>query len=86
MEIGLADSLQGLRRQAKAYVTLIHLHALSLLLQPPYLTLLSHLFSDIDCTILLSAWLFNDLSAPGNACAEMDTQADCVTHCFPTKL
>lgn len=35
MEIGLADSLLGLRRQAKAYVTLIHLHALSLLLQPP---------------------------------------------------
>lgn len=29
MEIGLGDSLQGLRRQAKAYVTLIHLHALS---------------------------------------------------------
>lgn len=37
MEIGLCDSLQGLRRQAKAYVTLIHLHALSLLLQPPTL-------------------------------------------------
>lgn len=32
MEIGLTDSLQGLRRQAKAYVTLI---CLSLLLQPP---------------------------------------------------
>lgn len=55
MEIGFGDSLQGLRRQAKAYVTLIHLHALSLLLPPPYLTLLSHLFSDIDCTILQSA-------------------------------
>lgn len=35
MEIGLADSLQGLRKQAKAYVTLIHLHVLFLLLQPP---------------------------------------------------
>lgn len=35
MEIGLGDSLQGLRRQAKADVTLIHLPALSLLLQPP---------------------------------------------------
>lgn len=35
MEIGLGDSLQGLRRQAEACVTLIHLHALFLLLQPP---------------------------------------------------
>lgn len=33
MEIGLGDSSQGLRRQTKAYVTLIH--ALSLPLQPP---------------------------------------------------
>lgn len=59
MEIGLGDSLQGLRRQAKAYVTLIHLHALSpCCCNPPphpHLTLLSHLFSDIDCTILQSA-------------------------------
>lgn len=87
MEIGLSDSLQGLRRQAKARVTLIHLRARSLpAAATPCLTLLSHLFSDIDCTILPSACYFNDVSAPGNAYVETDAQADGLVHCFLTKL
>lgn len=89
MEIGLSDSLQGLRRQAKACVTLIHLRALSLSLPAaaaPCLTLLSHLFTDIDCTILAGACFFNDVSAPGNAYVETEAQADGLMHCFLTKL
>lgn len=61
MEIGLGDSLQGLRRQAEACVTLIHLHALFLLLQPPaslYCTIFSVTLTTPYCKALASLMIY----------------------------
>lgn len=83
----LGDSLQGLRRQAKAYVTLIHLHALSLLLQPPaslYCPIFSVTLTTPYCKVPGSLMIYlhqGMLEMP-----ETDAQADGLMHCSPAKL
>lgn len=82
----LGDSLQGLRRQAKAYVTLIHLPALSLLLQPP---------TSLYCPIFSVTLTTPYCKAPGSLMIYLHRgmlvlkwmhEPDAPMHCSPAKL